>query len=341
MKMRCMVVATLACLAAASTAGAADQIRRTSGTTLGRVEQMTPWEVSVKEQSTLVTKVPVNEIVTLYFDAEPAALRTARAHLTRGAYEDALDSLNSLKEDELSRDMIKQDVEFYKALCAAKLALNGTGEVDEAGSQMAAFLKNNPSNYHYLEASEAIGDLLAAKKDYVHAEKFYSRLADAPWPDYKMRAKVAVGRAQLAQGKAAEATKSFEEAIALDVGGDAAASQRLAATLGKAGCLAAEKKFDEAITMVEDIVAKADPENADLNARAYNTLGDALQQAGRNKDAIMAYLHVDLIYHMVPDAHAEALSKLAKLWEAEHKTERAVRCRTILAEQYRNSQWSK
>jgi len=55
----------------------------------------------------------------------------------------------------------------------------------------------------------------------------------------------------------------------------------------------------------------------------------------------LAFLHVDVLYFTVPEAHAEALANLVELWEAMHKTERAQRARAILDEQYRNSPWAK
>ena len=341
MRMRCLIFAAGLCLVAVADGRAADTVRRTSGTVLGRVEKMTPVEVTVKEQSSMVTTIPVNEIITIYFDGEPASLKTARSNLLRGAYEDALTALNAVKADEANRDVIQQDIAFYKALCAARLALGGTGTVKDAGGQMIAFAKANSGSYHYLEACEIIGDLLVAIGAYAPAEEYYGRLAKAPWPEYKMRAGVAVGRAQLAQNKTAEAMKSFQEVIDTEASGDSANSQRLAATLGKASCLAATQKYDEAVKMVEEILAKADPEDVALHARAYNTLGGALLKAGRNKEALMAYLHVDVLYFTIPEAHAEALANLAKLWDAEHKTERAVRARAILQEQYGNSPWAK
>jgi hypothetical protein len=48
-----------------------------------------------------------------------------------------------------------------------------------------------------------------------------------------------------------------------------------------------------------------------------------------------------VLYFTVPEAHAEALFNLAELWDGVHKTERAVRCRGLLEERYRNSRWAK
>ena len=92
---------------------------------------------------------------------------------------------------------------------------------------------------------------------------------------------------------------------------------------------------------INSILAKSDPENVELHARAYNTLGTALRKAGRDREALLAFLHVDVLYFALPEAHAEALANLAQLWDAMHKTERAVRTRAILDEQYRGSPWAK
>ena len=92
---------------------------------------------------------------------------------------------------------MQQDVEFYKALCSAKLALGGSMKIVDAGRMVKSFADANPKSYHYLEASETVGDLLVALGQYPQAAEYYARLENAPWPDYKMRAGVASGRALL------------------------------------------------------------------------------------------------------------------------------------------------
>ena len=134
---------------------------------------------------------------------------------------------------------------------------------------------------------------------------------------------------------------AFDKVLATEAEGKSAQTQRMAATLGKAGALVALKKPDEAIKTVEEFLDKADPENSPLMATAYNILGTAQRQAGRTKEALLAFLHVDVLYASVPDAHAEALANLADLWEQVHKTERANRARKTLLEQYPDSPWVK
>ena len=74
-----------------------------------------------------------------------------------------------------------------------------------------------------------------------------------------------------------------------------------------------------------------------LRAQAYNIEGTAHRQAGRDQEALLAFLHVELFYSSVPNAHAEALANLADLWEQVHKSERANRARKTLEEHTRTA----
>jgi tetratricopeptide (TPR) repeat protein len=111
--------------------------------------------------------------------------------------------------------------------------------------------------------------------------------------------------------------------------------------VGKARCQIANKQYEEAIKTVDSVITKSDPEQVELNARAYNALGTALKDSGRIKEALLAFLHVDVLYFTVPETHAEALANLADLWQKVHKPERADRARRILEERYKNSPWAK
>ncbi len=340
MKLRYILFAAVIGLATAGACRAIDSVKTTSGTVSGKIIRISRTAVELNRND-VKKSVPVNEIVTVFFDDEPSLLRTARTRLRGSQYEDALVALGKIPAEDVSGEFIPQTIAFYKAYCAAQLALSGTGTIRDAGTMMASFAKNYPQSYHYFQACEVLGDLLVANGLFEKAEAYYARVGKAPWPDYQMRANVARGRALLAQGKTAEALKAFESVLAAGEEGELAQLQRQAATLGKARCIVAEGKPDEAIKMVETILGKADPEQVELHAEAYNTLGTALRKAGRTHEALLAFLHVDLLYFSKPEAHAEALANLADLWDEVHKTQRAVRARRILEERYRNSRWSK
>jgi tetratricopeptide (TPR) repeat protein len=342
MNKRCFVAAiVLSCLLGGASQ-AFDTIKTSKGSLFGNVVSMDATKVEFRQSSgnSLLKQVPVNEIDMILFEGEPADLKMAKNHVAAGRYAEAFASLKKIEKTP-DRPEVKQDIEFYKALCAAKLAMAGTMKIADAGRMMKAFADANTKNYHYFEASQVVGDLLVAVGLYAPAVDYYTRLDNAPWPDYRMRAGVAVGRALLGQGKTEDALAAFNKVLATEAEGASAQTQRMAATLGKAAALAALKKPDEAIKAVDAVLEKADPEDAALMARAYNILGTAQRQAGRTKEALLAFLHVDVLYASVHDAHAEALANLADLWDQVHKTERGNRARKTLTEQYPDSPWAK
>ncbi len=341
MRIHRIMIAAAVVFAVVQTCNAFDSIKTMKSTLIGRVASISPLEVELEGVGGASQKVPVNEIQTIFLDTDPSELRTAKTHVLGGRYADAMAALERIKKEDAARPENKPDIDFYKALCASRLAMSGKGSLEDAGRMMVEFVDANPKSYHYFEAAETVGDLLVAVQQYAKAAEYYARLENAPWPDYKMRAGVATGRALLAQGKAREAESAFDRVIGSLAEGELAQSQRLAARLGKASALTATQKPDAAIQMVEEVLSTADPEDAPMMARAYNALGTAYRQAGRTKDALLAFLHVDILYASQPEAHAEALANLVDLWESVHKSERANAARRTLDEQYRDSPWAR
>lgn len=318
-----------------------DRIRLAKSSETGDIKETSPLEVTIAKSGGGSRTVPVNEIRSIQFADEPSELSQARLNANNGAYAAALAALGKIDAADVKRDLIKQDIEFYKAYCAAKLALGGSGEIADAGRQLLTYTRAYPKSFHNLAANEAMGDLLMAAEKYDAAARQYAELAKAPWADYKMRAAVAAGRSLQAQGKQAEAIAQFDSALAMATESLDAQSQKLAATLGKAISLAESDKIDEAVSSIEKVIQDADPEQKELHARAYNALGSCYEKGDRKKDALIAFLHVDIVYSSVPDAHAEALSHLAPLWQAVGQEERAREARQTLKEKYGSSKWAK
>ena len=306
----------------------------------GRVTKITPTVVTIEATGGVERDIPVNEIAWISFDGEPTGIGRARAEIANGRLEDALGILEKLNLPDNTRRPLLQEAEFLRLSCRAQLALAGSGEVTQVGSDLARYIKENPDSYHWYRANELIGDLLVAAGRHDRAEAFYAEVGKAPWPDYKMRAAVGMGRALLAQNKTAEAKKAFDEA--LSIGGDSpqARTQRAIAMLGSAKILALEKKPEEAIKIVSGIIDKADPEDNALLAQAYLTRGTAYRLAGKPKEALMDFLHVDILYFSLPEVHAEALFNLIQLWEQDRRADRAAEARQRLLSRYKNSVWA-
>ncbi len=211
MRTRWLVWAAAASFALGGVSRAIDTVKTTKNALPGQVVGATPVTVEIEQGANKPPKeIPVNQIQTIYYEREPSDLKTAKTHVLAGRYAEALAAIERIKTDS-SRPEIQQDIEFYKALCAAKMALAGGGKISEAGRLMKTFADANGKSYHYFEASEVVGDLLVAVHQYALAADYYGRLDKAPWPDYKMRAGVAAGRALLAQGKIAEAANGLRQ----------------------------------------------------------------------------------------------------------------------------------
>ncbi len=344
MNKRCLILTLVLSCAMGGAGRAFDTIKSGKTSLLGNVVDggMDSTKVEFKQSSggALVKQIPANQIDMILYEGEPADLKKAKNQVLAGHYAEGLATLKKIEKTP-DREAVRQDIEFYKALCSAKLAMTGNMKIADAGRMMKTFADANTKSYHYFEASQVVGDLLVAAGFYAPAAEYYARLDAAPWPDYKMRAGVAVGRALLAQKKTEEALAAFDKVLATAAEGNAAQAQRMAASLGKAAALVALKKPDEAIKLAEGVLEKADPEDAPLMARAYDILGTAQRQAGRTKEALLAFLHVDVLYAAEPDAHAEALANLVDLWQQVHKTERANRAEKVLMERYPESPWAK
>jgi tetratricopeptide (TPR) repeat protein len=286
-------------------------------------------------------EIPINEIKYVQFPSEPRDLAEARNVAVDGHWDQVLDWLNKIPPPQLTNDAVRQDADYYRALAAARLAAEGVGDPRAAGTALFDFLKANPDSYHYYEANEAAGDLLMAMGRYDQAPAYYAALAGAPWPDYKMRAAVALGNVLQAQGKYEEALRQFDTALGIDTKGKAVELQVLGAQVGKAKCLVELDRAKDAVKLLNDAIAQAPAENNQLYATAYNALGGAYVKMKQPEDALYAYLHVDVLYNQSPEQHAEALYHLKDLWAQLNKPERATQAAEMLKSRYPSSPWNK
>ncbi|MEX2171684.1 MAG: hypothetical protein WD851_20360 [Pirellulales bacterium] len=317
-----------------------DRIRLWSGNETGEITKTTPLEVTIERGSASKT-IPVSEIRSIVLGGEPSELTQARVNADNGGFQPAMAALEKIDLAQVTNELIRQDIEFYKAYIAAKQALLGERPVAEAGREMYAFVNSAKESYHFLQATEILGDLLVASGKYSDAQRQYDTLAKTPWPSYKMRAAVLTGRALQAEKKHAEALQQFNAALSLKDDSEEGKRQALAAQLGKSVSLSATGKVEEGVKIVEEVISQANPEDKELNARAYNALGNCYEQAEQIKPALFAYLHTDLLYSGVPEAHAEALSRLAGLWEKIGQPTQARQARETLEERYASTRWAK
>jgi tetratricopeptide (TPR) repeat protein len=216
------------------------------------------------------------------------------------------------------------------------------GDKKAAGGAIVGFTKTYTGSYHFYEATEVAGDLAMSSGSYAFASTQYGVIANkaTKWPEMQMRARLADGRCLFAQKKYDEAKARFDEVLSTDNSAPNLASYKIMAEVGKASCLAETGKPDEAIKALELILEKNDPADAPLFSRTYVALGNALVKANKPKDAIMAFLAVELLYYGEADAYAESLYNLSKLWDKENRADRALAARNMLKERFGGTPWA-
>jgi TolA-binding protein len=306
----------------------------------GLVVEMSPDEVGLQQRGS-VRKFPALEIQKISYAEDPRPLREARDDIREGRFRAALEKLKTINTAELRRDFVQQDVQYYTGYCLARVGL-ATGDNQAAAvTALLGFVRDHRNSYHFYEAAEILGDLAMALGSYENAAKYYGQLEKSAGTEVKLRGALLHGRALQAQGKLPDALKQFN-AVAED-GTNTPEAQRLKtlATVGKVSLMAKAGKANDALPIIEEIIQKNDPKDRQLFARAYNALGACHQASRRDEDALLAYLHVDILFYGDADAHAEALFHLNKLWGKLGKADRAVQARNTLMTRYPGTVWAK
>lgn len=316
-------------------------VRQGGGRSLkGEVISQNPNKVTVKTKIGIDEEVPVNEIKMIRFDVEPDALNAARGKFFSGDYKQVIDALSGVSLDDIDRTLVRQEVEYMRAVSAARLALGGVGSAAKSAKMVQQYLKEYPQSYHEYDANELLGDLAIAIGKPDKADVFYQK-AEAPWPDSKLRLALSRGRGFVAQKKYEDAVGTYQKVLESTEQGPVADRYRLAATLGKASAMAEMGQGQQGVDDVKRVIRSAEKGDLEIHALAYNALGNCYLAMQQPKEAVLQYLHTDTLYFQDPQAHAEALGRLAILWDQLNQPDRATRARKTLNSRYPNSVWNK
>lgn len=312
----------------------------------GEIVATTANDVEIKDQrSEELKKIPIDQIRDVSLAGEPDALRNARGMLSRNDPASALEELKKIEQSEKdsASDRVLAEIQFVEAAAAARKAMLTGGDLAAGDTALRDFAKKNPRSHHFYKVAETLGDVLAKSGKYEDAAKIYSALEKGP-PALRVRAATAKANLFFGQQKYAEAMAEFDAAgkVETDPKDVASQGQKREAMLGRARCMARLDKADEAVKMLSDVIKAADPEDRDSLAKAYTALGDAYRAtAGKEQDALIAFLTVDLVYNTLPESHAEALFNLSQLWDKAQNPERALQAKKKLVDDYPDSPWAK
>lgn len=333
------------CLAATAAAipARADVVTLIEGTTFkeaqggavrGTVQSESPAEVVVSLGNSTV-RVPTDQIANIEYQGQPAAMQLGETRARAGQLAEAAAEFAKAATEAAGKPMIVEAARFREAKALAELALTDPNRVKEAVARLSTFLKTASKGRHAVAALETLAKLQVHAKDHQAAEAAVAELAKFPTAANQaaiLKARILVERADFAAA-AAELDRLI---AALPEG----SPQRLEARLTKVEALIGEKKLADAETLVRQVIADAPAEDDAAQAPAYNALGDCLAAADRPKEALLAYLHTDLLYAKDKEQHPRALRQIARLFRRLGQTNRADEYAQRLKQDYPNSPWA-
>src|SRR5271166_4937679 len=192
---RAMLIAAAFWAAGGGTAWPLDQIYTSTAERPynGKIVSTTATSITFESLLKGPAEISANEITRIIFDNSPESLLSAQKFMLDGKYEKAIDALDKETGEEKRRE-VAEEIAFCRAYCMAQLVPSGAADATEAGKQMDEFISKYTNSFHNFKACELLGDIFVTLGRFADAEKYYSMLNQAPWPDYKIRAQVALGR---------------------------------------------------------------------------------------------------------------------------------------------------
>lgn len=272
-----------------------------------------------------------NEIRKVSFQGDPAGLTRGRELALDGQYQQALEELEGVSTD---RDLIKADLDYYRFLSRAQLALAGQADRKAAIAEGISFARTHSNSFHFYSVAKLLGDLEMANKNYDQALRYYGALNSAPSAESKILSRYLAGVAMLDKEDVPAAEKAFSDVASVDVSSAEALRLKVLAKAGQAVALAKGGKGKEGLQLVDQLINELNPTDIEMAARIYNAQGASCEAAGDIEGAILAYLHTHLMFSGQADAHAKALGRLVELWPKVGRTERAAQARQELQQRY-------
>ena len=307
----------------------------------GKITRMNPESVSLQSGSR-TEEISSGNIAKIVYGGEPKALGRARDRFEDGRFDDCISELNKIDGSSLS-PLVKQEIAYLESFSNAEISLRG-GDVSAqvAGKKINDFIRAYGQSYRLHPGRLFLGQLFLAVGRMDLSEKEFAKLSGASWPEFKIQGLFHLGRVQLLANNPQGAVDSLAQVGSVESSDDASSEYKLLAECLSAKAAALSGNVDAGRKKIEAIIKREDPMTAQRAfAYAYNALGACHQQNKNWLEAATAYLHTELLFATDPEAHAEALYQLSKIWAELEETDRANKARATLRSRYRNSYWSK
>lgn len=309
---------------------------------LGTIAKETTTEIVIVSQGKSEPQsIAVNRIVKIRYNGQPATLTHARSMEEAYELRIAAEEYGRVQAELKGKPPILQAAQFGEARVLARLALDESTGVDEAIARLEKLDRDNPDSRHHFPGQELLGRLYFEKKDYANAARAFDELANAPWPEAKLESAVYHARMFRAQGKLDDALARLKPVLNTKAESPDQELIQAEALLEIASCLRDQKQHDAEIETLEQVIERAPAGSSSVQAEAYIALGDACRATQKPKDALLAYLHVELLFAKNKELHARALYNLSQLWSELGQSERSAAAQSTLKTEYPNSPWTK
>lgn len=309
----------------------------------GTILSLSPMVVEIEARGE-TQKIPIERIREVTFAGEPEPLKTARVAIARGAAGEALEEIAKIAPADMEgvEQFIVDELAFVRAAAAGGQAASTGEKLPQGLKAVQDYLGKHPQTHHTFAMQELLARLLARSGKYQEAAAALAPLDRGP-PAYRVRAAAARAGLFYDQKKYAEAAAEFTAAsqIPTDAKDGPSAMQKRVALIGAARCLSRQGKAGEAVALIEKAIGESAAEDVEVLGPAYAAIGDALRTAGRDQDAIIAFLTVDMVHNKVSDSRAEALFNLVELWDKNKYPQRAAEARQQLVQGYPDSIWAR
>lgn len=309
----------------------------------GSIRSSSPDEVFIVGKDQKPVLIPTAFITAVQFDSEPTELTTARLLIQTSLYQEALDKLAEVDSGTLARSSlnVQQEAIYLRLLAKGNdLLINNTRsdrktESLKTGKEIAKFLDSYPRNVHYYELADLGGRIFLLAESVEDAQTSFNRMIKAGAPEVRFSGLLQIGEIHLRAGNPDESERCFKNVLDWTLTtSPRIKEQKLFAKIGKIEASALKEDGIDSIDLFHDLIKSTDSSNVELWARLYNGLGAALLHHQRNKEALLAFLHVDLLYSQAKGEHVRALRSLYYLWNRQKRTDRANEVLKTLEQKY-------
>jgi len=322
---------------------AADQVITRDKTLFGKIEAVTSEAVRLLRRGSTADpqEINVSDILMIQFDEEPQELIEAKRRLVEKEFEAALHAVEKINENQIEESsvVVRGEYAYVQAVAVGRIAIKTADGIPSSLRRVEKVIDQFTRSIHHYELLELAGDLEVAQGRADKAQEFYDKMIEGP-PLIALRARRLSGNVLASEDRHLEAIRTFEKVQSENLDLNGVEQEKMAACLDQATSLIALRRSDEAVLCIQEMLLREFPEEVpvssveELLGKAYSLLGQSFIETGKNQEALIAYLTVDLVYNTDPNIHAESLLQLIELWTRGGYPRRAAEAREKLVNSY-------